>query len=52
MARSTRTTIHGHDHSKLHLIGWAEGEHWERGWQYFNQAWSIMLDSLRSHLDS
>lgn len=36
----------------LHAHGWKEGEAWQRGWDYFDEAWDIVLDALKAHLES
>lgn len=31
---------------KLYVLGWQQGEAWDRGWDYFDRAWTIVLDRL------
>lgn len=36
---------------RLYKHGWQDGEPWQRGWDYFDSAWSIVLDRLKSELE-
>jgi uncharacterized protein YndB with AHSA1/START domain len=31
--------------------GWGTGEAWDAGWDYFDRAWSYVLERLRAHLE-
>ncbi|MDJ0749481.1 MAG: SRPBCC domain-containing protein [Woeseiaceae bacterium] len=37
---------------RLYKHGWKEGEPWQRGWDYFDRAWSIVLERLKSELEA
>lgn len=37
---------------RLYKHGWQDGESWQRGWDYFDRAWSIVLDRLKSELEA
>lgn len=37
---------------KLQALGWQEGEPWQRGWEYFDDAWGAVLTALKQHLES
>ena len=36
---------------RLDAIGWQEGEAWESGYEYFDQAWAIVLERLKHELE-
>jgi uncharacterized protein YndB with AHSA1/START domain len=36
---------------RLNAHGWQEGEEWQRGWDYFDAAWSYVLDALKKRLE-
>lgn len=36
---------------ELVALGWQEGEPWERGFEYFDQAWGYVLEQLRGALE-
>lgn len=36
---------------RLYVHGWRDGEPWERGWKYFDNAWGYVLAALKSHLE-
>ena len=35
----------------LHAHGWQEGESWQQGWAYFDNAWGYVLDAMKQHLE-
>ncbi len=35
---------------RLFVHGWREGEPWDRGWDYFDHAWSLVLERLKGAL--
>lgn len=37
---------------RLYKHGWKDGESWRRGRDYFDRAWSIVLDRLKSELET
>jgi uncharacterized protein YndB with AHSA1/START domain len=37
---------------KLQAHGWQDGEPWQRGWEYFDNAWGAVLTALKQHLES
>ena len=42
----------GHVHVRLYAHGWQEGEPWQRGWEYFDRAWGLVLDAMKQHLEN
>lgn len=34
---------------RLDATGWKAGEDWQAGWQYFDRAWSLVLQRLTDH---
>ena len=38
-------------HVRLRELGWKEGEPWQRGWDYFDQAWGAVLAAMKRHLE-
>lgn len=36
---------------KLAQLGWQNGENWNQGYEYFDQAWSRVLGRLKAHLE-
>lgn len=41
----------GHVNVRLYAHGWQEGEPWQRGWEYFDRAWGLVLDEMKKHLE-
>ncbi|MCG8369668.1 MAG: SRPBCC domain-containing protein [Proteobacteria bacterium] len=37
---------------RLFKHGWQDGEAWRRGWDYFDRAWSIVLERLKAELEA
>ena len=39
---------------RIHLAqhGWQEGEDWDEGYAYFDQAWSWVLDTMKKTLEA
>lgn len=37
---------------RLYKHGWKDGEPWRRGWDYFDRAWSIVLERLKAELEA
>jgi hypothetical protein len=38
-------------HVKLQALGWQESEPWQRGWEYFDNAWGAVLSAMKQHLE-
>jgi len=38
-------------HVKLQALGWQDGEPWQRGWEYFDNAWGAVLTAMKQHLE-
>jgi uncharacterized protein YndB with AHSA1/START domain len=36
---------------KLQALGWQEGEPWQRGWEYFDNAWGAVLTAMKQQLE-
>lgn len=36
---------------RLAQHGWGDGEDWDAGWAYFDRAWDLVLDRLKSRLE-
>jgi len=36
---------------KFAQLGWKKGEDWDKGYAYFDNAWSRVLDQLKNHLE-
>jgi uncharacterized protein YndB with AHSA1/START domain/cytochrome c556 len=41
----------GQVHVRLQALGWKEGEAWQRGWDYFDNAWGAVLTAMKQHLE-
>jgi uncharacterized protein YndB with AHSA1/START domain len=37
---------------RLNAHGWKEGDEWQRGWDYFDEAWSYVLHALKQNLEA
>lgn len=37
----------GSEGSKVLMHGWQDGEAWDRGWEYFDRAWDLVLERLK-----
>ena len=37
---------------RLYAHGWQDGEPWQSGWEYFDHAWRLVLDRMKSHLEA
>lgn len=35
----------------LYAHGWKDGEAWQRGWDYFDGAWDIVLNAMKTHFE-
>ncbi len=44
--------IEGGTHVDFRQFGWQEGEDWERGFDYFDEAWDYVLSRLKEHLEA
>jgi len=38
-------------HVRLQALGWQEGEPWQHGWEYFDNAWGAVLNAMKQHLE-
>ncbi|MFQ5983545.1 MAG: SRPBCC domain-containing protein [Woeseiaceae bacterium] len=37
---------------RLDVIGWKDGEPWQRGYEYFDEAWGYVLEALKEDLET